>query len=906
MAISYDLISEFAKITNDNKKENKETNTYGKIVMYGDVPYVKLDGSEIITPCTTMIAVEDGDRVAVQIKNHNAFITGGITNPAASTKQMSGVKEEVAKFNTVVTDKLVASDIEAINGYFQQLTVVAGRYDDLTAATAKIDELKGRYASFDRISADDIKSMNAEIDNLKTMMINAEGITTEDLKTVNAQIGNLTAYNASFGYLSAEELRAIKANIKELNVTKLDAEEAEIKYANINFSNIKMAAIEHLFSESGIIKDITSETGKITGELVGVTIKGDLIEGNTVTADKLVILGEDGAYYKLNIDGLNNISTSQAGKFEAVQNEPDNWETNYKDYYEIVNNEYVHLTDEEVPEWISNKYYKLTSIHGQGLDGTNIIAQTITADKITVSDLVAFGATIGGFHITNHSLYSGAKSSAINTTRGVFMNDNGEFAIGDSNNYLRYYLDENTNTYKLEISAGTIEIGGTGKTVEETLEEIEENLDNIEIGGRNYVLGTSKEWSDWWNPESTDTPTINRTTTIATFQLSKMELKDDEYIAMQIEIETEGFVEVPDEITLLRSQGRVNGVWSGDSFFNNPWNDVVNINGIVNFNKQQRFTKIYQIPASIINIIKNYGGDLDLGLRCDYANKEAKVRWRCIKIEKGNKNTDWTQAPEDMITNLNTGLEDLEGRIDINDEAIGEVRNIANSKVDAEQAEEIANNAVSSITSSEAWMSISSLDGAIRALTNNEDGTYQILEQQDGEWTFQLGQLFTDVKTTINQLKGDSASGLSERINQLDKNTKYIRMTTYEGKPAIVIGMEDTYVLLTEQPNDWGTNYGSYYILNGDNYEHITGDTAPTWEENTYYYYTESKFEVRITNTAMEFLENGNVIAYVNNNAFYNTVGIVREEIKIVNNNQGFSWKTRANGNLGLQWIDET
>lgn len=476
MALSYDLISEFAKITNDTKNERKETTTYGTIVIYGDTPYVKIDGSEIITPCTTMVAVEDGDRVAVQIKNHSAFITGSTSNPAASTKQMTEVKEDMAQFNVVVTDKLVAKDLEALNGYFQQLTVVAGKYDDLTAAVAKIDELKGTYASFDRISADDIKSMNAEIDNLKTLMISAQGITTEDLNTINAQIGNLTAYNASFGYLSAEELRAIKANIKNLEVTKLSAEEAEIKYANINFSNIQIAAIEHLFSESGIIKDITSETGKITGELVGVTIKGDLIEGNTVTADKLVILGEDGAYYKLNIDGLNNISTSQASKFESMQTKPENWETNYKDYYEIVNNNYVHLTDEEVPEWSSNKYYKLTAIHGQGLDGTNIIAQTITADKITVSDLVAFGATIGGFHITDHSIYSGVKSSATNTTRGVFMNDNGEFAVGDSSNFLRYYYDEVDKVYKLEISAGTIEMGGTGKTLEETLEEIREEM----------------------------------------------------------------------------------------------------------------------------------------------------------------------------------------------------------------------------------------------------------------------------------------------------------------------------------------------------------------------------------------------------------------------------------------------
>ena len=76
-----------------------------------------------------------------------------------------------------------------------------------------------------------------------------------------------------------------------------------------------------------------------------------------------------------------------------------------------------------------------------GLDGSVIIAKSITAEKVTVDDLVAFGATIGGFHIGNHSLYSGVKSSATNTTRGVFLGDDGQVAFGDSNNFIKYYKD---------------------------------------------------------------------------------------------------------------------------------------------------------------------------------------------------------------------------------------------------------------------------------------------------------------------------------------------------------------------------------------------------------------------------------------------------------------------------------
>ena len=476
MAISYDLISEFAKVTNDAKKEVKETNTYGTIVMYGNTPYVKLDGSEIITPCVTMIAVEEGDRVAVQIKNHNAYITGSTSNPAASTKQMNEVKEDIANFNVIVTDKLIAKDIEAINGYFQQLTVITGKYDDLTAATAKIDELRAAYADIDRISADDIKTINAEIDNLQALIIDSEQITTDDLNAAKAQIGQLKAYNASFGYLSAEELRAMKADITNLNVNVFDAESGHVKFLNVDFSNIDIAWIGQFFSESGVIQNVQTEQGYVSGQLYGVTINGDMIIGNSIQADKLVIKGNDGIYYKLNIDGLNNISTSQASKFVLLETEPEDWETNYADYYIINNNEYIHITGDTTPTFNANTYYKLSSIHGTGLDGTNILAQTITADKITVSDLVAFGATIGGFHISNHSIYSGVKTSVLNNTRGIYMDDNGQIAIGDSNNYLRYYLDENTNTYKLEISAGTIEMGGTGKTLQETIDEIEEKM----------------------------------------------------------------------------------------------------------------------------------------------------------------------------------------------------------------------------------------------------------------------------------------------------------------------------------------------------------------------------------------------------------------------------------------------
>lgn len=43
------------------------------------------------------------------------------------------------------------------------------------------------------------------------------------------------------------------------------------------------------------------------------------------------------------------------------------------------------------------------------------------------------------------------------------------------------------------------------------------------------------------------------------------------------------------------------------------------------------------------------------------------------------------------------------------------------------------------------------------------------------------------------------------------------------------------YTLLSEEPDDWAQNYTSYYTKSGDDYAHVTGESAPTFEANTYY-----------------------------------------------------------------------
>ena len=429
MALSTDLISQFVKVTKDETKDNKGSTVYGEVVKYNNKDYVKIDGSDLLTPISSSsIVVDDGERVAILIKDHNATVTGNITSPAGTDKSVQNVSQKVTELYSVVAEKATFEQLEAEKARIDEL--VADNVtikEQLTADSADIRDLKAKDVTIEgKLTAAEANIENLETKKLDASVADIKYATIENLNATNADVHNLTGEFADFKVATVDRLNANDASIESLQTNKLDAKDADIKYANIDFSNINEAAVQKLFSDSGIIKDLVVSEGKITGELVGVTIKGDLIEGGTVVADKLVVKGEDGLYYKLNTDGVTT---------EAEQTE----------------------------------YNRL--------NGQVITAKSITATKIAVDDLVAFGATIGGFKISTNSIYSGVKESVNNTTRGIYMDNQGQIAVGDSQNFIKYYKDEN-GAYKLDISAKSIKFGASGTSVEDAIKNTENYTDN--------------------------------------------------------------------------------------------------------------------------------------------------------------------------------------------------------------------------------------------------------------------------------------------------------------------------------------------------------------------------------------------------------------------------------------------
>lgn len=435
MELSSELLSQFAKITKDDTKVPEVgVQVDGTARLYNGKIYVQLDGSDQLTPVISSTAgMKDGDRVTVTIKDHTAKVTGNVSSPSAGQGDIDDAKQEIGNKITEV-EILIADKVST-----KEFDAEKARIDNLVADNVVIkDKLTATDAEIKNLTADNVTinqnltAQNAEIENLKAKKLDVDiadikYATVGNLEATNANIHNLQVDYGEFKKLTAGDIQAHEAEINKLTTEKLSATEADLKYANIDFANIGEAAIKKLFSDSGIIKDLVVSQGHITGELVGVTIKGDLIEGGTVKADKLVIKGTDGLYYKLNTNG-ETIGAQQ---------------TEYN-----------------------------------SLNGSIITAKSVTAEKVNVDDLVAFGATIGGFHIDNHALYSGVKSSIDNTTRGTFMNDDGEFAIGDQSNYLKFYRDTD-GTYKLAISAKEIKMSSSNVSIETEIDGMKNDVNDL-------------------------------------------------------------------------------------------------------------------------------------------------------------------------------------------------------------------------------------------------------------------------------------------------------------------------------------------------------------------------------------------------------------------------------------------
>ena len=213
MGLSTELISQFAKITNDQKKSRiDEATLYGEVIQSDDSICVKFDGSEQLTPVTTIAekdeegnitnfkygaaSVKTGDRVSVSLKNHSATITGNLSDPPMGRAEVVETEDSIL----LKVDDKIKVQVDAIGVKIDGLLEITNGLENgtttINGACIKTGKIDAQYLNLTgAITFGDLdSSAQGKINTAQTTANNAN--TAASNAQASADNANTAASNA--------------------------------------------------------------------------------------------------------------------------------------------------------------------------------------------------------------------------------------------------------------------------------------------------------------------------------------------------------------------------------------------------------------------------------------------------------------------------------------------------------------------------------------------------------------------------------------------------------------------------------------------------------------------------------------------------------------------------------------
>lgn len=173
-----------------------------------------------------------------------------------------------------------------------------------------------------------------------------------------------------------------KLDVDNLNVDKGSFNEIFAKYIDTDLIKTHTAIVDVLRSQQIITQEISASTGKFTDYLTGVHIKGDVIEGNTIVADKLVLRGsKDSLMYQMN--NLGDLDVTKLTNDQLKQNLIDGT---------IIVAKSITSKQIDVDDIVVNASLRVNQGLQVGVDG-----------KTLITDLTALTGKVAGWNLTEET-----------------------------------------------------------------------------------------------------------------------------------------------------------------------------------------------------------------------------------------------------------------------------------------------------------------------------------------------------------------------------------------------------------------------------------------------------------------------------------------------------------------------
>ena len=580
------------------------------------------------------------------------------------------------------------------------------------------------------------------------------GIRTEQIYDFEAKVGkivDLEAVNARIDVLYAEkanvgELNAVVANVAELNATKLNVADANIQFANINAALIGKADITELNAVSGKIDVLESDTAYIKN-LVNGNLTSDNIHSLILTSSKVTV--ENGFIKNAMIENV-DVSKLNAGIISTekfiIKSADGGIEINGSTQQFKDKNNKVRL---QLGKDSQGNFNFILS----GEDGTSVLLDHTGLKRNAIADGLIINNMIGPGAVTGDKVNIGSLIQEVNK-------------------------DANTSTIK----ATKIQLDKEGQSLDIAFNTLKTNVNNIQVGGRNLMQNTSdfvttKFWSNNASAGTGIVPIIEDSCI-----KGKRSIKH-EFAILEADTEYICIATIKSDVPNLSPSAQTPIHLHVMCDENTAHTNYVNAKceyyegDVYAPNKFTTYKLTFKTKPNITNIrfrFMVYHSQLN---NSENAN-QSTIWLKRVKLEKGNKATDYTKAPEDIenrIESNTTQITAQQGKIEalISDTSIVEDGSTKKLK-DAYASLKLTVNGLNSTVGSHTT-NISNLQGQINTANSNIsnlNGKVQAVESKQVSFEQNLNSITQRVSSSeskVTTLQGQMTTA-NNNINVANNN----------------------------------------------------------------------------------------------------------------------------------------
>lgn len=377
---------------------------------------------------------------------------------------------------------------------------------------------------------------------------------------------------------------------------------------------------------------ITATSGSISGSLVTSGINADNITAGTISIERLTSIKVGGRNLLLGT-GTKTVTTLTEAN---------------KDYYPTGSEANGYFTESDYGKSITNgnttDYFTVsfewssTSTTGEAwiqIDG-NIVTNVVTAsgNATRSKSIISLGdsGNNGGKDCKYVATFKLSATQANKASQRMRLRIAGSETAQVAGSTFTFW------NLKFERGSASTEWSAAPEDIDADIQQVQDNLDNLEVGGRN-LIPYSKNLKSFAN-ENSARVTVTYTEDSCTIKNIYGDARYGIFYDIEVESNT--------TYTLSFYASDISSTYANYAIGNRTPGQTASWGGITGYQRIVEGKNIYTfIIPETVTLVRIYFCVSILNGTCTIKN---------VKLEKGNKATDWTPAPEDLQTDINLAL----------------------------------------------------------------------------------------------------------------------------------------------------------------------------------------------------------------------------------------------------------